>query len=76
MVLLVLDRARAGGRSSPKHRGYVIIGIFVLAAFLTPPDMISQIIMAVPMYLLYEGGVLLARVLVRAKAPDAEHDPA
>lgn len=36
-------------------RGYVLIGIFVIAAILTPPDAISQTIMAVPMYLLYEG---------------------
>ena len=54
----------------------MIIGIFVIAAFLTPPDAISQTIMALPMYALYEAGVLLSRVLVRPKAPDAEHDPA
>src|SRR5215472_9403075 len=39
-----------------QNRGYVLIGIFIVAAFLTPPDAISQSIMAVPMYLLYEGG--------------------
>lgn len=49
-----------------RSRGYVLIGIFVVAAFLTPPDAISQSIMAVPMYLLYEGGLFLARVLPRA----------
>jgi sec-independent protein translocase protein TatC len=59
-----------------KNRGYVLLGIFIIAAFLTPPDPVSQTMMALPMYLLYEGGVLLARVLVRAKAPDPGHDPA
>jgi len=44
-------------------RGYVLIGIFVIAAFLTPPDAISQCIMAVPMYLLYEGGLLMSRLM-------------
>jgi len=39
-------------------RGYVLIGIFVIAAFLTPPDAVSQCIMAVPMYFLYEGGMI------------------
>jgi sec-independent protein translocase protein TatC len=39
-----------------KNRGYVLLGIFVVAAFLTPPDAISQTAMAVPMYLLYEVG--------------------
>jgi sec-independent protein translocase protein TatC len=48
-------------------RGYVLIGIFVLAAFLTPPDAISQTIMAVPMYLLYEGGLIMARVMNRMR---------
>ena len=48
-------------------RGYVLIGIFVIAALLTPPDAISQTIMAVPMYLLYEGGLLMARVMNRMR---------
>jgi len=50
-----------------KNRGYVIIGIFVVAAFLTPPDAISQTIMAVPMYLLYEGGLVMARVMQKMR---------
>jgi sec-independent protein translocase protein TatC len=59
-----------------KNRGYVILGIFIVAAFLTPPDPISQTMMAIPMYLLYEAGVLMSRVLVRAEPPDPEGDPA
>ena len=50
-----------------KNRGYVIIGIFVVAAFLTPPDAISQTIMAVPMYLLYEGGLVMARIMLKMR---------
>jgi sec-independent protein translocase protein TatC len=53
------------------NRGYVLIGIFILAALLTPPDAISQCSLAIPMYLLYEGGILLARVLARAKEAEA-----
>jgi sec-independent protein translocase protein TatC len=53
-------------------RGYVLIGIFVVAAFLTPPDAISQSIMAVPMYLLYEGGLILAQVLLRMRPPEPQ----
>jgi sec-independent protein translocase protein TatC len=48
-----------------KNRGYVILGIFIVAAFLTPPDAISQSFMAIPMYILYEGGIIMARVLLR-----------
>jgi sec-independent protein translocase protein TatC len=49
-------------------RGYVLIAVFVIAAILTPPDAISQTVMAVPMYLLYEGGILFARLMMRARA--------
>ena len=56
-----------------KIRGYVLIAVFVIAAVITPPDAVSQTIMAVPMYLLYEGGILFARLLkpMPKKAPDA-----
>jgi len=50
-----------------ENRGYVLIGIFILAAFLTPPDAVSQSIMAIPMYALYEGGLLMARILSRMR---------
>jgi sec-independent protein translocase protein TatC len=54
------------------NRGYVIIGIFVVAAFLTPPDAISQCIMAIPMYLLYEGGLVMARVMHKMRRESEE----
>lgn len=53
-----------------KNRGYVLLGIFVIAAFLTPPDALSQCFMAVPMYLLYEIGIVLSRVLLKKKAEE------
>lgn len=52
-------------------RGYVVIGIFVAAAVLTPPDPLSQILMAVPMWMLYEGGLVMARVLARGRKEEA-----
>lgn len=52
-------------------RGYVLIGIFVIAALLTPPDAISQTIMAVPMYLLYEGGIVMARLMRRMRRTES-----
>ena len=48
-------------------RGYVIIGIFVVAAILTPPDPISQLLMAIPMWLLYELGLVMARLMTRPR---------
>jgi sec-independent protein translocase protein TatC len=50
-------------------RPYVIVGAFVIAAVVTPPDVLSQFMLAVPMCLLYEAGVFLARFVgVRPKA--------
>ena len=43
----------------------MLLGIFVVAAFLTPPDAISQTAMAVPMYLLYEVGILLGAFVIK-----------
>jgi sec-independent protein translocase protein TatC len=53
-------------------RGYVVIGVFVAAAVLTPPDPMSQIMMAIPMWLLFEGGLLMSRLLLRSKATAVE----
>lgn len=49
------------------NRGYVLLGIFVVAAILTPPDAISQTAMAVPMYFLYEFGLVMAKILAKSK---------
>ncbi len=70
LVILVLlgwvtpEQLRAG-------RGYAIVGIFVVAAVITPPDVVSQLLLAVPMCLLYEAGIIAARILGRRNAPDA-----
>ncbi|MDA8348125.1 MAG: twin-arginine translocase subunit TatC [Pseudomonadota bacterium] len=56
-------------------RGYVLLGVFIVAAFITPPDAVSQSIMAVPMYLLYEAGVIMARILVRPAPNAAGEEP-
>jgi sec-independent protein translocase protein TatC len=53
-------------------RPYVIVGAFILAAIFTPPDVISQLLLAVPLCLLYEVGIHLARLV--GKRP--ETDPA
>lgn len=50
-----------------KNRGYVLIGIAVVAAVITPPDAVSMLMMVVPMYLLYEVGILAARIMLKEK---------
>ena len=55
-------------------RSYVIVGAFVIAAIVTPPDVISQLMLAIPMCLLYELGLIVSRALVRRQA-DVPADP-
>jgi sec-independent protein translocase protein TatC len=51
-----------------ESRGYVVVGAFVVAAVLTPPDVVSQVMLAIPMCLLYEVGIIAARA-VAARPP-------
>ena len=53
-------------------RPYIIVGAFVIGMFLTPPDVISQIMLALPMWLLFEGGIIMSRVLIQPRDEDEE----
>lgn len=55
-------------------RPYVIVGAFVIGAIFTPPDVVSQIMLAVPLWILYEIGVIVAGWIVKKQpqAPDVE----
>jgi sec-independent protein translocase protein TatC len=59
-----------------KSRPYTIVGAFVIAAILTPPDVVSQLLLAIPMCLLYEVGIFASRLLAKrvtseGSAPEA-----
>jgi sec-independent protein translocase protein TatC len=65
------------GLTTPKKlagaRPYVFLGAFVIGMFLTPPDMISQTLLAVPIYILFELGILMSRIYsIREEEPDEE----
>lgn len=53
-------------------RGYFIVMAFVIAAIVTPPDVISQIALAVPMILLYEAGIIASRWFAKTSRPPEE----
>ena len=58
-------------------RGYFVVVAFIVAAVITPPDVVSQLSLAIPMCLLYELGIWSAKVFIRhTQAPDAEANPA
>lgn len=65
-ILLVLTGFTSTESLAEKRR-YIILGAFIIAAILTPPDVISQVTMALPMWLLFEVGLLFARLMVRLK---------
>ncbi|HZN23014.1 MAG TPA: twin-arginine translocase subunit TatC [Burkholderiales bacterium] len=54
-------------------RPYFIVGSFVIAAIVTPPDVISQLLLAIPMCLLYELGLFLARFVAKPKTEDDDY---
>lgn len=53
-------------------RPYIIVGCFVVGMLLTPPDLISQSLLAVPMWLLFELGIVMARILIRPPIEELE----
>jgi len=61
------DQLRAG-------RGYAVVGIFIVAALITPPDVVSQLLLAIPMCLLYEAGILASRMVAPRDKDEAAAD--
>ena len=57
-------------------RGYAVVGVFILAAVVTPPDVISQLMLAIPMCLLYEAGIIASRILGPKRSADTGDDQA
>ncbi|MFO7706157.1 MAG: twin-arginine translocase subunit TatC, partial [Halopseudomonas sp.] len=57
-----------------KIRPYVVVGCFAIGMVLTPPDVISQALLAIPMWLLYEVGILFSSMLKPFKRDDADPD--
>lgn len=51
-------------------RPYIIVGAFVVAAIVTPPDVVSQLLLAIPLCILYEAGLFVARHFVKPRAKD------
>ena len=75
VVVIVLVRMRIVELATLiSWRPYVIVGAFVIGAIFTPPDVVSQLMLAIPLCLLYELGMLLARFVSKPKneIPDSE----
>jgi sec-independent protein translocase protein TatC len=70
-TVLLIGTGLVSADALAKQRPYVFLGAFVVGAVLTPPDVLSQVMLAVPMYLLFEGGLFMARLMYPATAGDA-----
>lgn len=66
-IVLVMIGATTPDSLAAK-RPYVIVGAFVVGMLLTPPDVISQTLLALPMWVLFEAGVFLSRLMLRRRA--------
>ena len=76
IVLIIL--VRAGVVSVEKLRDarpYFIVGAFVVAAVVTPPDVLSQLLLAIPMCLLYEAGLFFARFVKKRAEGASDYKP-
>jgi len=73
IVVIVLVRMGVVSIQQLKSfRSYFIVGAFVIAAVVTPPDVISQLLLAIPLCVLYELGILMARFVVPKRGEDKE----
>jgi sec-independent protein translocase protein TatC len=77
VVLLLVRTGIVSVEKLREARPYVIVGAFVIAAVVTPPDVVSQFMLAVPMCVLYEAGLFLARFISRPQSASQDStDPA
>ena len=72
VVVLLVKLGMVSIQKLKDFRGYFIVIAFIIAAVVTPPDVISQLALAVPMCILYELGIWGARWFVKPKPESAE----
>ena len=76
IVVILLTKIGVVTTGQLKHaRPYVIVGAFVIAAVITPPDVISQTLLAIPLILLYEAGIWFGRFFTPRSEQDGDIQP-
>ena len=74
-TILLVAMGMTTAESLIEKRPYVIVGCFVVGMLLTPPDVISQTLLAVPMWMLYEAGIFFSRFFRKDEAGETEEPP-
>jgi sec-independent protein translocase protein TatC len=73
-IILLIRTGAVTPDSLAAKRAYVVVGCFILGMLLTPPDVISQVLLALPMWILYECGIIIGRRITPKKKPEDEED--
>ncbi len=75
VVFILISAGVTSPEALAKKRPYIIVGAFAVGMLLTPPDVISQTLLAVPMWLLYEAGIVISKVLLKPRPEEQPSDP-
>ena len=75
LIFLLIWTGITSPNSLAKKRPYVIVSCFILGMLLTPPDVISQTLLALPAWFLFEVGLLLSRILIKNSSETKEQEP-
>jgi sec-independent protein translocase protein TatC len=73
-IILLIRTGAVTPDSLAAKRAYVVVGCFILGMLLTPPDVISQVLLALPMWILYECGIIIGRRITPKKKPEDEDE--
>lgn len=73
IVILCILSGLVSVQSLAEKRPYIIVIAFIIGMLLTPPDIISQLLLAIPIWLLFESGILFARIFLRHKVVVESH---
>ena len=75
LIFLLIWTGIASPNGLAKKRPYVIVSCFILGMLLTPPDVISQTLLAIPAWFLFEVGLLLSRIFIKNSSETEEQEP-
>ena len=67
LIFLLIWSGVSTSASLSKKRPYIIVGCFVVGMLITPPDVISQTLLAVPAWLLFELGLLISKLILESR---------
>jgi sec-independent protein translocase protein TatC len=73
-VVLLVKMGIVDVKKLSSARGYVVVGAFIIAAVVTPPDVVSQFMLAVPLCLLFEIGLICARMVSKPRTSDSDDE--